>query len=234
MISGAGRITQDTRQKIFSATEDLLARQGIRGTTLRDISQAADTNLAAVNYHFGSKQDLVREVIRRRLDELNAERLARLDALDASDENTGSQTNIAAAVDALIGPALDLSRSEGGGRFVRILARAYAESDTELQLFLSRHYGDVMRRFAAHLRRRLPHLDEAELRSRITFVVGALTYAMADFGGHRDAPSPQLAEHLRQFATAGLLAPANDDSVNGQPRSIGSFSATNQPQRGVS
>lgn len=61
-----------TKQRILEAAEDLFARHGFTGTSLRQVTSAAKVNLAAVNYHFGSKDHLIEEVLRRRLDELNA------------------------------------------------------------------------------------------------------------------------------------------------------------------
>ena len=63
-----------TKERILGAAEVLFAQRGFDGASLRQLTAAAGVNLAAVNYHFGSKDRLVEEVFRRRLDELNSRR----------------------------------------------------------------------------------------------------------------------------------------------------------------
>ncbi len=199
-----------TRERILGVAETLFARHGFAGASLRQVTAAAKVNLAAVNYHFGSKESLIEEVFRRRLDELNRHRLA---ALAAVATNPGRQ--LEDVLDAFIRPALEQSMdSAGGAAFVRVLARAYAEHDERLRRFLSDNYGYVLREFATAFARLLPHLRKDELYWRLDIVAGALTYAMADFGmikrkddvseqNHRE----QSAQHLVRFAAAGLRAP---------------------------
>ncbi|HEU4665863.1 MAG TPA: TetR/AcrR family transcriptional regulator [Dokdonella sp.] len=198
-----------TKERILGVAETLFARHGFAGASLRQVTAAAKVNLAAVNYHFGSKESLIEEVFRRRLDELNRHRLAELAAVQARADHA-----LEDVLDAFIRPALEQSMdSAGGAAFVRVLARAYAEHDERLRKFLSDNYGHVLRDFAAAFARLLPDLDKEELYWRLDIVAGALTYAMADFGmikrksdvserSHRE----QAAQHLVRFAAAGLRA----------------------------
>ena len=64
-----------TKERILGAAEELFAQQGFGGTSLRQVTSRADVNIAAVNYHFGSKENLVNEVFRRRMDDMSAQRL---------------------------------------------------------------------------------------------------------------------------------------------------------------
>ena len=73
----------DTKQTILDAAEDLFAEQGYAATSLRQLTGKARVNLAAVHYHFGSKEDLAKAVLARRIEPINVERIARLDALPA-------------------------------------------------------------------------------------------------------------------------------------------------------
>lgn len=197
-----------TRQRIIRAAEDLFARRGFAGTSMRQVTAEAKANLAAVNYHFGSKDSLIEEVLRLRLDELNQQRIAALEQVLADDSPT-----LEALLEAFIGPALALSQARGGGAFVRVLARAYAEQDERLREFISDNYGYVLKRFATEFAILLPTLERQELYWRLDMVAGALTYAMADFGitKRRDGASEQehrqlAAKHLIHFAAAGLRA----------------------------
>jgi AcrR family transcriptional regulator len=196
-----------TKERILGVAETLFARHGFAGASLRQVTAAAKVNLAAVNYHFGSKEGLIEEVFRRRLDELNRHRLNALNIVNASADRC-----LEDVLDAFIRPALEQSMdSAGGAAFVRVLARAYAEHDERLRKFLSDNYGHVLREFAVAFLQLLPHLDKEELYWRLDIVAGALTYAMADFGMIKRKESvsehsrrEQTAQHLIRFAAAGL------------------------------
>lgn len=167
-----------TKERILSAAERLFAERGFSDTSLREVTSRADVNLAAVNYHFGSKSNLVNEVFRRRLDELSAQRIGALQ--DAEAAHPGSLDHV---LGAFIQPALALSLDRhGGSAFVRVIARAYVEKDDNLRKFLSDNYGHVMREFARAISACLPQLSREQLYWRLDFLAGALTYAMADFG----------------------------------------------------
>jgi len=199
-----------TKQRILGAAEALFAQHGFAGASLRQVTAAANVNLAAVNYHFGSKDNLIEAVFRRRLDALNARRHAALAKVEATPEAT-----LEDALDAFIRPALELALDRhGGAAFMRMLARAYAEHDERLRRFLSDNYGHVLREFAVVFHRKLPGLSKEELYWRMDLVAGALTYTMADFGlikrraGTSEAAHREYTiEHLLRFASAGLRAP---------------------------
>lgn len=199
-----------TKERLLTAAEDLFAQFGFAGTSLRQVTTRADVNIAAVNYHFGSKENLVNEVFRRRLDELSQKRLA---ALAAAREAAPSE--LEAILAAFIEPALALTLDRhGGSAFVRVLARAYAEKNERLRKFLSDNYGHVLREFSKAIADLLPALGKEELYWRLDFIAGALTYAMADFGlikrpgnvGER-THCQRSAQALIRFAAAGLRAP---------------------------
>lgn len=198
-----------TKERILAAAEALFAQHGFDGASLRQLTSAAGVNLAAVNYHFGSKEKLVEQVFRRRLDALNQHRLAELAKVVGQ-----PQTTLEDVLAAYIRPALELSHDGNGSLFMRVLARAFAEHDDTLRQFLSENYGHVMRQFTAEFARLLPQLSKPELYWRIDLVTGALTHAMSGFGMiqrksdvseqvHRE----QTAQHLIRFAVAGLSHP---------------------------
>src|SRR5690606_38125841 len=107
-----------TKDRILSAAEELFAQHGFSGTSLRQVTGRADVNIAGVNYHFGSKENLVNEVFRRRMDEMSAQRLEALKA--ALQEHPGELEPILAA---FIEPALAVARQgQGGAAFARVIA----------------------------------------------------------------------------------------------------------------
>ncbi|MFC7300236.1 TetR/AcrR family transcriptional regulator [Cognatiluteimonas weifangensis] len=201
-----------TKDRILGAAEELFAQHGFAGTSLRQVTTRADVNIAAVNYHFGSKENLVNEVFRRRMDEMSARRLAQLQA--ALQQHPGELEPVLAA---FVEPALAMARDrQGGGAFIRVIARAYAEKNDSLRKFLSDRYGHVLRAFAKAIAGCVPGLGKEQLYWRLDFLSGALTYAMADFGlikrpaglseaAHRE----RAARELIRFASAGLKAETN-------------------------
>jgi Transcriptional regulator len=200
-----------TKDRILSAAEELFAQHGFAGTSLRQVTSLATVNIAAVNYHFGSKENLINEVFRRRMDVMSAQRLQQLEA--AVRDHPGQLEPILAA---FIEPALALAQDRNGGAaFVRVIARAYAEHNESLRRFLSDHYGHVLREFGKAIAGCLPGLDKETLYWRLDFLAGALTYAMSDFGLIKRPPGASEAAHraraareLIRFAAAGLQAPA--------------------------
>ncbi|QSX75969.1 TetR family transcriptional regulator [Lysobacter arenosi] len=196
-----------TKDRILGAAEELFAQFGFTGTSLRQVTSRADVNIAAVNYHFGSKENLVNEVFRRRMDEMSAQRLGALKT--AMEQHPGELEPILAA---FVRPALAMAQDRhGGGAFVRVVARAYAEKNDRLRKFLSDHYGHVLREFGKAIGACVPDLSKEELYWRLDFLAGALTYAMADFGlikrpagvteaAHRE----RAARELIHFAAAGF------------------------------
>lgn len=198
-----------TKDRILGAAEELFAQHGFSGTSLRQVTALADVNIAAVNYHFGSKENLVNEVFRRRMDEMSAQRMARLEAAMAEDP-----PSLEAVLAAFVEPALAMAQDRhGGGAFIRVIARAYAEKNDSLRKFLSDQYGHVPRAFARAIARCLPDLPKDQLYWRLDFLAGALTYAMADFGmikrpggtseaAHRE----RAARELIRFAVAGFTS----------------------------
>lgn len=200
-----------TKERLLTAAEDLFAQFGFAGTSLRQVTTHADVNIAAVNYHFGSKENLVNEVFRRRLDELSQKRL---DALNAAQGKAAPELEAVLAAFIVPALALTLDRQGGGSAFVRVLARAYAEKNERLRKFLSDNYGHVQREFAKAINQQVPELGKEELYWRLDFIAGALTYAMADFGlikrpGNVSEKThcQRSAQALIRFAAAGLRAP---------------------------
>ena len=196
-----------TKDRILGAAEELFAQHGFVGTSLRQVTSRADVNIAAVNYHFGSKENLINEVFRRRMDEMSRQRLSQLE--QASKDRPGGPEAVLAA---FVEPALAVARDrQGGAAFIRVIARAYAEKNDGLRQFLSEQYGHVLREFARAIAQCVPGLEKEQLYWRLDFLSGALTYAMSDFGlikrpvgvsevAHRK----RAADELIRFAAAGI------------------------------
>lgn len=215
-------MAQPTKDRILDVAESLFAEHGFGATSMRSITNAAGVNLAAINYHFGSKDGLVKAIFARRLAPMNAERLRRLRNLE-TEYNHSIPLN--ALIGAFISPALELSRDEqgGGARFIRLLGRSYTEPSESLQDAVRGMYQQVIESFKPAFAAALPGLDRAELYWRLHFLVGTLAYCMAGSDMMRliatshlpDAQEhEQLVQRLTAFLTAGMQAPSSGQSLH--------------------
>lgn len=167
----------ETRTRILDAAEELFMQHGFEGTSMRLLTAKAGVNLAAVNYHFGSKHALIEAVFRRRLDPMNQARLAGLDALEAKDQPAQPQEIIRA----FLSPTLKLVEdAKGGGRnFTRLLGRTYTEPAKPVRQLIGQIYAPVMDRFKKALARALPQMPLEELVWRMHFMFGTFAYTLA-------------------------------------------------------
>ena len=169
---------KETKRKILRAAERLFARQGFSATSVRMITTQAGVNLAAMHYHFGSKDRLIAELFSRRLAPLNQERLTRLDACQA--EAGGPPPPLEKVLEAFVAPPLLLSRNRkrGSALFMRLLGRAFSEPEEKIRDILYRQFTEVAHRFTHALGQILPHLSREELFWRFHFMIGAMAHTM--------------------------------------------------------
>ncbi len=205
----------DTRVRILDAAEALFTEDGFEATTLRQITAAAEVNLAAVNYHFGSKEELIREVFRRRLTWLNQRRLQELDRLEA--EAGGAPLKPSRILEVFFGVALKMAAdTEGGGRtFMRLLGRTHTRPAEFVRGFLGEEYAAVVARFKAALIKALPGVPGEEILWRFHFMLGAMAYAISGAdalhivagGALDDGDTEAMYARLMSFMLGGLRAP---------------------------
>ena len=216
---GDGRGPSATPGRILDAAEALFMEHGFEATSLRVITTAAGVNLAAANYHFGSKEALFQAVLTRRLDPMNRERVDLLDRFEA--ETAPAVLPCERILSALFIPALRLARDpqRGGKNFLRLLGRAYADPAPFIRQFLSAQYALMITRFKAAFARALPHLPRKELSWRLHFIMGALSYTLAGTDALRiiaelnplETDNDEILLHrLAPFLLAGLNAPLPD------------------------
>jgi AcrR family transcriptional regulator len=200
----------DTKERILDAAERLFAAHGFAGTSLRAITREAGVNLAAVHYHYGTKEDLLRAVLSRIVVPVNRERLEMLEQADARED----LPTVEGILEAYLAPGLRAVQDLGerGIVITRFLGRSYTEPTELVQALVREQFEDVGRRFTEALGRALPNLPEAELYWRFKLVVGVMTHIQAD-AGRSDAYAEDLSDvdgtvrRLVAFLAAGLRAP---------------------------
>jgi len=219
----------ETRVALLDAAERLFSENGIEGTSVRDIVKEAGTNLGAINYHFGTKDRLALEVFARRLEPVNRERVARLDALEASTE-PGKPT-LEQILDVLIRPVLEADEdgTKNCDDFKRLISRSFQEPNPEVKKFVERQFEEVVRRFDAAILRVMPGLSPADLFWRMSFLHGALHHGLQTWLRFDQVPyailnptveRPEREEFIQRliaFTAAGLSAAPAPASKSSNP-----------------
>lgn len=220
------RQSPDTRERILDAAEALFVEHGFEATTMRMITGRAGVNLAAINYHFGSKEALIQDVFRRRLTWLNRERLRALDGFER--EAKGTPLKPHQIVEAFFGVSLRMAADteHGGATFMRLLGRTYTEPSAFVRQFLADEYAAVVPRFKQALFRALPDVPPEEILWRFHFMLGAMSYAIAGTDALQlvaeyelDEKDPgALARRLMPFLLGGLRAPLPGQTVKAREK----------------
>jgi len=205
---------QETRGRLLAAAARLFAERGFAKVTVRDICRRARANVAAVNYHFGSKDALFEAVFMRRLAPLIASCLAELDELEAREE----KLSVESLVTTFIRPCLALSKdpARGGALFVRLLSRTLVENHRLLRETISQQYSVFVQRYSRAFHHALPELGVEELAWRMHFAFSVMFNAFAGNDVLKiftrsqivSARDPDMiVKYLVPFVVAGLVSP---------------------------
>lgn len=206
----------DTKARILDAAERLFGRDGFHATSLRAITAAAEANLAAVNYHFGSKEALLEAVFERRLIPLNRLRLERLAEVTAQAGRFGQPPLAREVLRAFIEPTLEFRASEPGAEaFSLLVGRALAEADETVRESFLRHIQPAFLALFEALAAALPQQPRSQLFARLQFALGAISHTLCMSGRLRILPPgiEPICDHrlltaqLLAFLTAGMEAP---------------------------
>ena len=169
---------RDTKERILDAAEALFAAQGFAARSLRQVTQGAGVNLAAVNYHFQSKEALFLAVLQRKIEPINARRLALLDGLES--QLPESPPSLEEVVRAFFRPVFEAQMLgvEVGG-FPKLLGRVSTEPGDGVGRVFGGAFGQVLERFSRAFRRALPGLTADDLAWGAHFMVGSMAHYLA-------------------------------------------------------
>ena len=209
-------IATDTKQRILDVAEEMFADRGFGGTSLRSIIAAAEVNLAAVHYHFGSKEALLEAVIVRRLEPLNRERLKLLDECERHAGKSGP--SVEQILEALLAPPIRFIRTTPeGSLYGKLLGRMHSEPGELFTAIAKKHFVNVLHRFQTALRRALPGLPAEDFFWRLHFTIGAMAHTLTrpdllkimSGGLCRSADAKTAIPQLIDFLSAGFRASAS-------------------------
>ncbi|MGY0219183.1 TetR/AcrR family transcriptional regulator [Endozoicomonadaceae bacterium StTr2] len=168
-----------TVSRILDAAENLFAQHGFAETSLRSITSQAGVNLAAVNYHFGSKKELIQAVFTRFLDPFCQRLSERLDEFESRGKN--EQPTLEDMLHLLVDEMTAVPHSTAQlETFMRLLALAYNQTQGHLKKYLELTYRDVFERYMKLLIGAAPTMPAVEIYWRINFILGASLFTMSE------------------------------------------------------
>jgi len=205
---------QSTKERILDVAEQLFSEKGFAETSMRDITGQANVNLASVNYHFGSKEELINAVFQRSLAPLVEALSANLNLIE--EKHTTGISSLELSLRVLISAALKRAREmKGGGIFMRLLSRAYSDPEAKVRNFLAMQYTDIISAYVRILIEALPAVSKEEIYWRCYSMLGSLIFIMSaeptlqniakthyDF----DVSEQKTEDYLVKFLLAGFSA----------------------------
>ncbi len=205
-------------ERILDAAEELFAKHGIYGVTMREIAELANVDTALLHYYFESKRGVFEAVFARRADILNSERLIEMDRYEAE---AGDNVSVEGIIAAYLRPMFNLNR-QGGQGWRNFCAFVTHLESTELAEVFAKKFEPILKRFLGLLHRALPDADEADLFWSYHLFSGSLMIVNAANGSIEsfsdklchsddfDAIEPRLvrysAEGFRAICVAGRKA----------------------------
>ena len=190
-----------TKDKILDAAERLFATSGFEATSLRSITSAAEVNLAAIHYHFQSKDALVQAVIGRRIGPINARRAELLD--NALTQACPQQPSLESILRAFLYPCFEVAYETKEVDLGRLMARIFSEPGEFTLRVFEEHIKRIALRFLEAIRAAVPQLNQETLLWRFFFTVGSMAHTMS------------MAHSLRALS-GGICDPANIEMAVGQ------------------
>ncbi len=205
-------VSEKTRIRILRAAEKIFARGGYRAMTLREVTNEANVNLAAVNYHFGSKTNLMRALIRERFEPINRTRLELLDARIT--EHAPKPVPLEAIYDALFRPLFTGIESApvNDTTLVQIIGRALTEPADFMRSLHKEFFAELSMRFMAEIKRSCPDLSESQLQYRFFLSISTMIGTLIEqvrleniSGGKLDGTNlDRILQELTAYVVAGF------------------------------
>jgi len=203
-----------TKNKILDAAETLFAEHGFSETSLRVITARAGVNLASVNYHFGSKKILIEAVFERYMTAFTESLMAEMVEM----EQQRQDIEVSSVLSTLVRPLITVDQVRPGGSrvFMKLLGRAYAETQGHIRRFAMQRYSHVLARFTRLLHKASPDTQPSEMFWRLHFMLGAFIFTLAGHEALQEISESdfqesvsveQIIERLITFLSAGFSHP---------------------------
>ena len=196
-----------TKRQLLDAATSLFAERGFDSVSLREITSRAKANVAAVNYHFGSREGLIDEVVVNFVGPINVERLKRLEDL----ENPTVRELLRAFHEPLLSQFTGSELSER--LFTKLMGRLVGERPYQFPDQVMSQFHKVAQGFVPAFQKALPHLTERDVFWNIHFSFGVVSHTLMhgdlltkiSQGAVKQEKMAQLMERMIDFCEAGFL-----------------------------
>lgn len=218
-VADAQNTTLEPRERIISAARDVFIEQGFDLATVREITLRANVNVAAINYYFGSKDELISEVLNIMMEPYTNARVAALEDCEAS--ASPAIPSLEDVAEALVRPMVQFSRDADGARpLTRLILQIRSRPREVTTRFFVRRVDPAVFRFIDAFGRAVPHLTRTEVFWRYNFSIGAVmqvlidsdhaTYRLKQLSGGlcNTDDDEEIIAQLVAFVCAGFTAPA--------------------------
>ncbi len=200
-----------TKTKIMKAAEELFAHSGFHHTTMRAITASAGVNLAAINYHFGSKESLLAAIFDAYLKPINAERVRRLTEVAEKARMTSVIPDLEEVMRAFLEPTLVLFLEGAGAEHFRIIiGRAMSEPNQAVRRIFLKRVMPVIDILLGLLQQSLVKSSQSEVAWKLRFALGAMSHTLSSHAHHSpfamgDSKEPsEIVEMLIVFIIKGM------------------------------
>ena len=213
-VGGADKGVQD---RLLNAAEELFCEHGFEATSIRDIAAVAGCNIASVNYYFGGKEQLYREVWRRHLILVRDSRLASIDkVMSQNDEQPRLEDLLRSYANTFVEPLVDESKAR---RFMKLMAREMIDRRLPPNMFFEEMIIPIMTALQRALVKTCPGLQQSKAQLVILSLVGQLMHALHSKTMFEQADNPELPKfdlsevvnHIVKFSAAGIRACAEEE-----------------------
>lgn len=210
------QIQSDSRTRILDTAERLFALNGFKGTSIKHLAEKAGVNQAAVNYYFGSKAALIKNVIERRMQPVNQERMENLNAVQQTARHNGCRPSAENVLRAFVEPGFAQNKIMAHEKcLMAIASRAFYEPDVTIRNAFIKQVKPPLMLLLRVMKEALPDMPDEVLSLRLHFAIGAMTHCMKLCSGSLPPddflpPACDLKTMMNQlvdFVTSGLCAP---------------------------
>jgi AcrR family transcriptional regulator len=167
----------ETRERLLDTAEKLFAERGFEGTSMRAITQGAGTSVSAANYHFGSKEKLLQEALRRATEPINARRIQLLDEAIAA--AGGAPLEIETILDAYLRPVIEYRKSGKAEQGRQISARLFSDPPELIHSIKVEIFGPMTMRFSQALAQSMPDREAIDIELGNQFLIAIMVYVIS-------------------------------------------------------
>ncbi len=205
-VSELNQKTLDTKARVVDAATRLFASRGLEHVSIRELTNEAGVNLAAVNYHFGSKEILYEAVLENISDRVNEKRLLNLHKVLSDADAAGSRPSMAAILDTFMEPYLDPHANPDGAVLVQLILKDRLSQNAMTARIIQRHFNPLARSYVEAFVKACPDVPREHFYWRYTFMYGAIILTVSDRASKDNRLSTMSLGQIDGTDTAALSA----------------------------